>query len=139
MWTSAVKNIWNPIIATKSWNLRFMSDKDVANLLAIIDSAEKILRFSEGFHDADDFYSDDKSFDATMMNFVVMGESVTKLSDSIVESNPQLPWPKIRGLRNIVAHDYFGIDAEEIWQIIQKYIPTLISEIEAILTKKSGQ
>ncbi len=108
-------------------------------MLAIVDSAEKILRFSEEFHDADDFYKDDKSFDATMMNFVVIGETVTKLSDGVIDSNPQVPWPKIKGLRNIVAHDYFGIDAEEIWQIIQNYVPSLISDIEAILTKKSGQ
>lgn len=96
-----------------------MSEKDEANLLAILDCAEKILRFSEVFRDADDFHEDEKSFDATMMNFVVVGETVGKLSDSLIQSNPQIPWPKIKGLRNIVAHDYFGVDAEEIWQIIQ--------------------
>ncbi len=115
-----------------------MSEKDEANLLAIVDSAQKILRFSEEFHDADDFYNDEKSFDATMMNFVVIGEAVTKLNAQVLDSNPQVPWPKIKGLRNIVAHDYFGIDAEEIWQIIQNYVPMLINDIEAILTKKSG-
>jgi len=115
-----------------------MSEKDEANLLAMVDSAQKILRFSEEFHDADGFYRDEKSFDATMMNFVVIGEAVTKLSSEITDSNPKISWPKIKGLRNIVAHDYFGIDAEEIWQIIQNYVPSLISDLEAILIKKSG-
>ncbi len=116
-----------------------MSEKDEANLLAMVDSAEKILRFSEDFVDADSLYHDERSFDAVLMNFVVIGETVTKLSDPLLEANPQVPWPKIKGLRNIVAHDYFGIDAEEIWGIIQKHIPQLITDLEAILTKKSGE
>lgn len=115
-----------------------MSEKDEANLLAILDAAGKILRFSEEFNSADEFYKDEKSFDATMMNFVVVGESVAKLSEKTMESNPQIPWPKIKGLRNIVAHDYFGIDAEEVWQIIQHHIPALISDVEEILSKSSG-
>ena len=115
-----------------------MSEKDEANLSAIIDAAGKVIRFSEEFNNADEFYKDDKSFDAVMMNFVVIGESVTKLSGEMIDQNPQVPWPKIKGLRNIVAHDYFGIDAEEVWQIIQNHIPTLISDIEGILSNNRG-
>lgn len=116
-----------------------MSEKDEANLLAILDAAGKILRFSQPFFDADDFYHDEKSFDATMMNFVVIGETVTKLSIDLINTNQQMPWQKIKGLRNIVAHDYFGIDAEEIWQIIKNDVSPLINGIEAILSKKGGQ
>ncbi|MDX1912813.1 MAG: HepT-like ribonuclease domain-containing protein [Saprospiraceae bacterium] len=115
-----------------------MSEKDEANLLAIIDSAEKILRFSGEFVDADSLYADERSFDAVLMNFVIIGETVTKLSDKLMEINPQVPWPKIRGLRNMIAHDYFGIDAEEIWEIIQKHLPPLLTDLNAILNKKSG-
>ncbi len=115
-----------------------MSEKDEANLRAIIDAAGKVIRFSEEFYDADEFYKDEKSFDAAMMNFVVIGESVAKLSGEMIDSNQQVPWPKIKGLRNIVANDYFGIDAEEVWQIIQNHIPTLVSTIERILSKNSG-
>ncbi|MBL7779735.1 MAG: DUF86 domain-containing protein [Saprospiraceae bacterium] len=41
-------------------------------------------------------------------------------------------------MRNIVAHDYFGVDAEEVWQIIQKYIPTFLNDLETILNQHSG-
>jgi uncharacterized protein with HEPN domain len=115
-----------------------MLEKDEANLLAIVDSAEKILRYSENFTDADDLYHDERSFDAVLMNFMIVGEAVTKLSADLLGANPHVPWANIRGLRNIIAHDYFGIDAEEIWETIQKHIPQLITDLEAILTKKSG-
>lgn len=71
------------------------------------------------------------------MNFLVIGETVPKISESVISANPQIAWSKIKGLRNIVAHDYFGVDAEEIWEIIQKHIPKFISDLEEILTKKS--
>lgn len=115
-----------------------MSEKDEANLLAMKDAAEKILRYSKDFGSADDFYSDAKSFDATLMNFLVIGETVTKISEPVISVNPKITWSKIKGLRNIVAHDYFGVDAEEIWEIIQKHIPKFITDLEEILTKKSG-
>lgn len=114
-----------------------MSEKDEANLLAMKDAAEKILRFSNDFENADDFYGDVKSFDATLMNFLVLGEAVSKITTPFTSANPKIEWTKIKGLRNIVAHDYFGVDAEEIWEIIQKHIPKLISDLEEILTKKS--
>ncbi|GAB4489617.1 MAG: hypothetical protein OHK0019_07420 [Saprospiraceae bacterium] len=115
-----------------------MSEKDEANLLAMKDAAEKILRYSKGFNSADDFYGDAKSFDATLMNFLVIGKTVSKISEPVISANPKIAWSKIKGLRNIVAHDYFGVDAEEIWEIIQKNIPKFITDLEEILTKKSG-
>ena len=67
-----------------------------------------------------------------MMNFIVIGEMADKLSDEFIDSTEgQIEWFKIRGLRNIIAHNYFGIDAEEIWQIIQDSLLLL----DAILVK----
>jgi len=59
-----------------------------------------------------------------------------KLSDDFRQSTEsRIDWFKIRGLRNIIAHNYFGIDAEEIWQIIQDSLIRLDSEIRIILEK----
>jgi len=68
-----------------------------------------------------------------MMNFVVIGEMIDKLSDEFKKSHPEVEWIKIKGFRNIVAHDYFGIDAEEVWQLIKTKIPTLQSDIKLLL------
>ena len=69
----------------------------------------------------------------TMMNFVVIGEMIDKLSDEFKKNHPEVEWIKIKGFRNIVAHDYFGIDAEEVWQIIKTKIPILQSDIRLLL------
>lgn len=65
------------------------------------------------------------------MNFVVIGESVKRISDGLKFSHPQIEWKKIAAFRNIIAHNYFGVDADEIWDIVQNHV--------SILKKTSGQ
>lgn len=110
-----------------------MSNKDQHILEAILEAILKINRFSKEFSDQDSFYKDDKAFDAVMMNFIVIGEMVSRISDSTKEDNPHIDWNRIKGFRNLVAHDYFGIDAEEVWQIIVNDLPQLSTEISKIL------
>jgi len=94
------------------------------DLLAILEALQKIEEYSKDFLDADSFYHDQKSFDASMMQFVVIGEVITRLDDSFKKSHSRIPWQKIKDFRNIIAHDYFGIDADEIRDIIQtKLLP----------------
>jgi uncharacterized protein with HEPN domain len=102
--------------------------------MSIIDSIEKIKNYSKNYSDADDFYEDTKSFDAAMMNFIVIGEMADKLSDDFTDStNNIFDWPKVIGLRNIIAHNYFGIDAEEVWQIISNSLIELEKNIKSII------
>lgn len=110
-----------------------MSEKDHANLLAILDAANKIIAYTKNIKDADTFFADAKTFDATLMNFVVVGESAAKLSDALKNNSAHIPWNKIKGFRNIIAHDYFGVDAEEVWQIIQNHIPILIKDVGSLV------
>ena len=110
-----------------------MQTKDQHCLEAIIESTDKIVEYTTGFNSADEFDNDHLIFDATMMNFVVIGEMVNKLSDDFKNSHPELEWNKIKGFRNIVAHDYFGIDAEEVWQIVKNKIPDLKIDLTRLL------
>jgi uncharacterized protein with HEPN domain len=57
---------------------------------------------------------------------------VARLSDEFTMENSHIDWHKIKGFRNILAHDYFGIDAEEVWDIIKMHLPKLKSDIEKI-------
>lgn len=109
-----------------SHNVRF-------NLLSLIEAIEKIERYSHDFKDADAFYHDQKSFDASMMQFVVIGEVITRIDENFKASRPEIPWQKIKDFRNIIAHDYFGIDADEIWDIINHRLLPLKSEILKLL------
>ena len=111
-----------------------ISHKDFACLLNMLDAINKIQVYSGKFNNADDFYGDNISFDATMMNFIVIGEMVDKLTDMFLEKTyGKIDWNKVKGFRNIIAHNYFGIDAEEVWQIIRTRIPELRAEIEILI------
>ena len=63
----------------------------------------------------------------------VIGEAIGRLSEQFCTSHPQIEWRKIRGLRNIVIHDYAKIDVEIIWSVISTELPALISFLETIL------
>ncbi len=108
---------------------RYMLNKDADCLANILESIQKIEEYVVSFNNADELNIDTKSFDAVLMNFIVIGEMAGKLSDDFRISNSEIEWWKIKGLRNIVAHDYFGVDAEEIWQIIKNWLPKLKSYI----------
>jgi len=110
-----------------------MSENDKPNLLAVLDSCEKILDYTKNINNVDDFAGNAVVFDAVMMNFIVIGETVSKLSINLKEEYDYVEWIKITNFRNIVAHDYFGIDAEEVWQIIKEDIPVFISNLNRIL------
>ena len=103
------------------------------DLLSLLEAIEKIKLYSQDFDDADTFYHDQKSFDATMMQFIIIGEMISKLDENFKEKNPNIPWSKIKDFRNIVAHNYFGIDSEEIWEIITKKIKPLKHDIFLLL------
>ena len=110
------------------------SHKDFNYILNMLDSIKKIQEYSGKFQNADAFYDDTISFDATMMNFIVIGEMVDKLSDDILkETSEKIDWFKVKGFRNIVAHNYFGIDAEEVWQIIHDSLINLKKELESLI------
>ncbi len=104
---------------------QFMLNKDADCLAYILESIEKIEEYVVSISNADDLNNDTKSFDAVLMNFIVIGEMAGKLSESFKNTYSEIEWWKIKGLRNIVAHDYFGVDAEEIWQIIKFWLPRL--------------
>jgi uncharacterized protein with HEPN domain len=114
-----------------------LSHRDTGCLISILDSIDKINNYTKTFKSADEFYDNTISFDATMMNFIVIGEMAEKLSDEFRESTKsEIDWFKIKGFRNIIAHNYFGIDAEEVWQIIQDSLIDLKQKLTEITKQK---
>lgn len=103
------------------------------NLKSLLEAIEKIELYSQEFHDSDEFYHDQKSFDAAMMQFVVIGEVISRLDDSYKNAHTEIPWQKIKDFRNIIAHDYFGIDADEIWDIIVNKLLPLKNDIHKLV------
>lgn len=110
-----------------------LSEKDKAILINILESIDKIFEYSSRFKTPDLFKNESLYFDAVLMNFIVIGEMVDKLSKSFKEEYNDVKWSKIYGLRNIIAHNYFGIYEKEIWQIIQNDIKELKVKLEKII------
>lgn len=107
-----------------------MFEKDLALLELMIQSIERILEYTSHIPDVEEFVKDYKSYDATMMKFIALGESVGKLSDKFKDKYSTIEWRKIYAFRNIIAHDYFGIDEYEVWEIIKTHLPKLKNDLE---------
>ncbi len=103
-----------------------MSERSAELLIEdILDSASKIQRYVVGMS-FDAFVSDERTVDAVVRNFEIIGEAASRLPEDFRKENPNIDWVRIRGLRNRVVHDYFGIDLSIVWNIIENFLPILV-------------
>lgn len=71
--------------------------------------------------------------DAVLRNLQVLAESTQRMSDATKESAVEVDWFKIAGFRNVLVHDYLGIDIEQVWNILEKDLPELKRQVEKLL------
>ena len=109
-----------------------MPKRDDDLLIAdMIECCRKILAFVEGI-DYEAFVSDAKTVDAVIRNFEVLGEACKYISIEIKSQNPFVEWRKIADFRNILIHNYFGIDYEIIWNIIENELSDQLEFLEQV-------
>jgi len=83
----------------------------------------------------DDFSESNLYQDAVIRNLEIIGEAVKHIPNNLRKKYPDIEWKKIAGLRDILAHAYFGIDIEIVWDVIQNKIPEFKEQITLILSK----
>jgi len=80
-----------------------------------------------------EFFKDRKTQDAVLRNLHTLSESTQHLSNELKEQHPDVDWRTIAAFRNVVVHDYLGVDLDRIWDIVEDDLPTLKMKIIAIL------
>ncbi|PSQ96792.1 MAG: DUF86 domain-containing protein [Bacteroidetes bacterium SW_9_63_38] len=68
--------------------------------------------------------------DAVIRNFEVIGEAVKKLSPELRDAHPDVPWQRVAGFRDVLIHDYMGVDLNEVWNVIEQELPRLKRTVE---------
>lgn len=74
-------------------------------------------------------------FNATLRQLEIIGEAANHVSNELQKNHPEVMWPRIIGLRNLVIHEYFGIDDNSIWSILKINLPVLKPQLEKMLAK----
>jgi uncharacterized protein with HEPN domain len=95
----------------------------------------KVLRYTHAMS-FDSFLKDERTYDAALRNLEIIGEAVKNIPDGFRQGHPEVEWRKIAGLRDIVAHEYFGVNNEIVWDVIQTKIPVLYAQVRNILERE---
>ena len=100
-------------------------------------AAKKINVYVEGVTRSD-LERDAKTLDAILRNLEVIGEAAKNAPDRMREAHPDIPWRKMAGLRDILIHQYFGVDLDIVWDIVQNEVPKLAEALRRILQHEDG-
>jgi uncharacterized protein with HEPN domain len=105
------------------------------NAVYIEHMLDSILRIDEYVESKELFYDSHLVQDAVVRNLQVMAESSQHLSEEIKNKYPDIPWDDISGFRNVLVHDYLGIDLDVIWSVVEQELPGLEKVLNKIYSK----
>ncbi len=106
--------------------------EDVTRLKHMLEAAQKVLIFTQD-RSRSDLNTDEVLALAIVRLLEIVGEASKSISDSIKEKYPVVPWKQIAGTRDRLAHGYFDVDLDIVWQIITADLPPLTGSLEQIL------
>lgn len=111
-----------------------MTVSRLADYLAHIrQAAQDACIFVEGLH-KDDFLDDKRTQQAVIMSLIIIGEAATKIMDQhpdFTAAHPEIPWRSMRGMRNRIAHGYFDINLDVVWDTVASALPALLAALPA--------
>jgi uncharacterized protein with HEPN domain len=98
---------------------------DIRNAIA------EVKEFTSGMN-YEDFAADKKTVNAVIRSLEVLGEATTHIPASFRKKHPDIPWTKMAGMRDVLIHDYMGVDLRTVWNVISARLPELVSLFEKV-------
>ena len=95
----------------------------------ILQACQDIINFTRGISNASEFGKDRRTFLAVIRSIEIIGEAARQMPRGFKSSHPEILWRDIVNLRNVIAHEYFGLDNEILWDVIKTQIPDLSEKI----------
>jgi len=106
-------------------------------VIHMVECAERIAKYTREGRGA--FLKDERTQDAVVRNFEIIGEAAKRVSEVTRALAPDIPWKKIAGFRDVLIHQYEGVDLEETWKRVEQDLPQLLNNLKALLTKMERQ
>jgi len=94
----------------------------------ILESIKNIEEYVRGM-DKEKFLGDNKTQDAVLRKLEVIGEAVKNIPDEVKEKYPEISWKRIAGMRDIIIHEYFGVNLKRVWKTVEDDLPELKKKI----------
>lgn len=107
--------------------------RDLVYLRHIQDAISKIESYVSAGRDV--FMTTSHWQDAVVRQLEIIGEATKRISDELRSKHTDIPWRRIAGMRDVLIHDYMGVDLSAVWEVTQHDLPQLKQKIEAILKK----
>jgi len=101
----------------------------------IFESINDVASFIEGMS-YKDFLLDKKTINAVVRSIEIIGEAANHIPKSVKDNSPDIPWKEIVGMRNKIAHEYFGINNKIVWDTAKRYLPKLRTQMKKLISQE---
>jgi uncharacterized protein with HEPN domain len=108
------------------------ADRDIGYLVDMLENAKRALQHVAG-KDRAVFHADRLMQDAVIYRLLIVGEAARNVTETTRLQFPDLPWRKINAMRNVLVHDYKGVELKYVWEVIESHAPQMIALIQAHL------
>jgi uncharacterized protein with HEPN domain len=112
-----------------------METDQIGRLHDILEAARLITAYVKGTTSVD-FCADTQKQDAVIRRIEIIGEATAHLTEETRGAVPELPFRKMRGMRNLVAHDYANVDLKIVWEVATEHVPEICAALEAFFARR---